>query len=189
MGICPGKIQRSLENHFLPLLHAVEVVYTLRGEARTKPLMKFSAPGTWSLLISDRSRPLRHGLVSPGAQFLCWPGLGVPLQASPRHIPSLPLSVSLSLSGFHSVSFFLSFKICFLSPFWYPPSFSCLFSFFSSLPSFVLSSLSLPSYALIFLLSPKHIDSSQSWFSLTNEALVQWSNCSRDLKFALLVVS
>ena len=138
-----------------------EVVYTLRQEARTKPLMKFSAPGTWSLLISHHSRRLTAwlGLAWCTSPLLAWFGSSPP-SLSQAHTLSASLCLSLSLSGFHSLSFFLSFKICFLSPFWYPPPFSCLSSFFSSLPSFALFSLS----PLLFLHFPM-ISKTHSFFS------------------------
>ena len=83
--------------------------------------------------------------------LLAWFGSSPP-SLSQAHTLSASLCLSLSLSGFHSVSFFLSFKICFLSPFWYPPSFSCLFSFFSfrsSFAPFSLSPLLFPHFPMI----------------------------------------
>lgn len=95
--------KEALENHFLPRW------YTLRQEARTKPLMKFSAPGTWSLLISHHSRRLTAWL---GLHTVQKPFAGLVWefpQASPRHIPSLPLCVSLFLFPAFTLSPFLSF--------------------------------------------------------------------------------
>ena len=139
-GYLPWKDPRKPGKPLPSILHAVEVVYTLRQEARAKPLMKFSAPGTWSLLISHWSRPLmaRLGLAWCTSPLLAWFG------SSP---PSLSQAHTLSASLF----LFLAFT---LSPFFYLLK-SAFFLLSGILHPFPVSSLSLAlAHLLLCSLSP-----------------------------------
>lgn len=111
-GTGPRKIQGSLESHSPPLLHAVEVVYIPGGMAGIKPLMRLSAPGTWSLPISEPSRSLTAcaGLACRVSLLLAWFG-NYPPSLSQAHTlsASLCLSFSFSLSTLSVSLFFPSF--------------------------------------------------------------------------------